>query len=48
MYAGIEAAMAPFPESATSAWIVGLVLVAAVASATALALIIRYWPRRGR
>jgi hypothetical protein len=38
-----EALMAPFPESATSGWIVGLAIAVALVSGM---VIVRHWPRR--
>jgi hypothetical protein len=38
--------MAPFPESATLGWVIGLVIAVALTSCIVVGLIARHWPRK--
>ena len=40
--------MAPFPESATLGWVIGLGIAALVIGCMVIGLIARYWPRKER
>src|SRR5215210_2083039 len=40
------AVMAPFPESATFGWVIGLVITVALVGCMVVGLVVRHWPRR--
>ncbi len=42
-----EAAMSPFPESATLGWAIGVGIASALVLCVVIALVMRSWPRRG-
>jgi hypothetical protein len=40
--------MAPFPESATLGWVIGLGIAIALVACMVIGLTVRYWPRKRR